>query len=64
MMNGDDMSVDAKTNEVLWVEKYRPQKIEDTILSPKLSKASKNLYKTIVYQTYCYLVAQVLAKLL
>ena len=30
------MTIDAKTNEVLWVEKYRPQKIEDTILSPKL----------------------------
>jgi len=39
MMNGDDMSVDAKTNEVLWVEKYRPQKIEDTILSPKLKQS-------------------------
>jgi len=30
------MTIDAKTNEVLWVEKYRPQRIEDTILSPKL----------------------------
>lgn len=32
------MSVDAKANEVLWVEKYRPQKIDDTIL-PEKTKA-------------------------
>jgi len=32
------MSVDAKSNEVLWVEKYRPQKINDTIL-PEKTKA-------------------------
>lgn len=32
------MSVQAKTNEVLWVEKYRPQTIEDTILSPKMKQ--------------------------
>jgi|TARA_B110000977_G_scaffold15056_1_gene18570 DNA polymerase III delta prime subunit len=30
------MSIDAKANEVLWVEKYRPQLIEDTILPSKL----------------------------
>jgi DNA polymerase III delta prime subunit len=30
--------VDAKSNEVLWVEKYRPQKINDTIL-PDTTKA-------------------------
>lgn len=40
-MNGDDMAIDAKTNEVLWVEKYRPQKIDDTILSPKLKTTFK-----------------------
>ena len=32
------MSIDAKANEVLWVEKYRPQKINDTIL-PENTKA-------------------------
>jgi|TARA_R110000796_G_scaffold31821_1_gene83989 DNA polymerase III delta prime subunit len=32
------MSIDAKANEVLWVEKYRPQKINDTIL-PEKTKA-------------------------
>jgi len=32
------MSIDAKANEVLWVEKYRPQRIEDTILPEKLKK--------------------------
>lgn len=32
------MSVDAKSNEVLWVERYRPQLIEDTIL-PEQTKA-------------------------
>jgi DNA polymerase III delta prime subunit len=41
MMNGDDMAIDAKTDEVLWVEKYRPQKVDDTILSPKLKKTFK-----------------------
>ncbi len=41
MMNGDDMAIDAKTNEVLWVEKYRPQKVDDTILSPKLKTTFK-----------------------
>jgi DNA polymerase III delta prime subunit len=30
------MSIEAKTNEVLWVERYRPQKIRDTILPEKL----------------------------
>ena len=30
--------VDAKSNEVLWVERYRPQKIDDTIL-PDTTKA-------------------------
>ena len=33
------MSIDAKSNEVLWVEKYRPQQIEDTIL-PAATKAA------------------------
>lgn len=32
------MSIDAKTNEVLWVERYRPQVIADTIL-PEKTKA-------------------------
>lgn len=32
------MSVEAKTNEVLWVERYRPQVIADTIL-PEKTKA-------------------------
>lgn len=41
MMNGDDMAIDAKTNEVLWVEKYRPQRVDDTILSPKLKTTFK-----------------------
>lgn len=40
-MNGDDMAIDAKTNEVLWVEKYRPQRVDDTILSPKLKTTFK-----------------------
>ena len=30
------MSIDAKANEVLWVERYRPQKIQDTILPEKM----------------------------
>ena len=29
------MSIDAKPNEVLWVERYRPQLIADTILPEK-----------------------------
>ena len=33
--------VDAKSNEVLWVEKYRPQKIDDTILPEKTKTAFK-----------------------
>ena len=33
------MSINAKANEVLWVEKYRPQKIDDTIL-PAATKAA------------------------
>lgn len=32
------MSVSAKQNEVLWVERYRPQLIEDTILPVKTKK--------------------------
>jgi DNA polymerase III delta prime subunit len=39
------MTIDAKTNEVLWVEKYRPQKIEDTILSPKLKATFQQFIK-------------------
>ena len=39
------MAIDAKTNEVLWVEKYRPQKIEDTILSPKLKSTFQQFIK-------------------
>ena len=35
------MAIDAKTNEVLWVEKYRPQRVDDTILSPKLKTTFK-----------------------
>ena len=27
--------IDAKSNEVLWVEKYRPQIVDDTILPDK-----------------------------
>ena len=38
---GDYMSIDAKANEVLWVEKYRPQKIDDTILPEKTKAAFK-----------------------
>lgn len=33
--------VDAKSNEVLWVEKYRPQRIDDTILPEKTKAAFK-----------------------
>ena len=33
------MSIDSKQDEVLWVEKYRPQVIEDTILPDKTKKA-------------------------
>ena len=39
------MTIDAKTNEVLWVEKYRPQKFEDTILSPKLKSTFQQFIK-------------------
>lgn len=35
------MSIDVKANEVLWVEKYRPQKIDDTILPEKTKAAFK-----------------------
>ena len=35
------MSIDAKINEVLWVEKYRPQRIDDTILPEKTKAAFK-----------------------
>jgi DNA polymerase III delta prime subunit len=31
--------IDAKANEVLWVEKYRPQKINDTILPDQMKEA-------------------------
>jgi len=30
--------IDSKVNEVLWVEKYRPQKIDDTILPEKMKE--------------------------
>ena len=36
--------VDSKSNEVLWVEKYRPQKIDDTILPAK----TKDIFKKFV----------------
>jgi DNA polymerase III delta prime subunit len=32
------MSIDAKSNEVLWVERYRPRLIEDTILPDQMKK--------------------------
>jgi DNA polymerase III delta prime subunit len=35
------MSIEAKLNEVLWVEKYRPQRIDDTILPEKTKTAFK-----------------------
>ena len=35
------MSIESKNDEVLWVEKYRPQKIEDTILSEQTKKIFK-----------------------
>ena len=35
------MSIDAKANEVLWVERYRPQCIDDTILPEKTKAAFK-----------------------
>ena len=35
------MSIDAKANEVLWVEKYRPMVIGDTILPEKTKAAFK-----------------------
>ena len=38
------MSIDAKTNEVLWVERYRPSKIDDTILP----QATKAMFKKFV----------------
>ena len=38
------MSIDAKANEVLCVEKYRPQKIDDTILPSK----TKAMFKKFV----------------
>ncbi len=37
-------NIDAKANEVLWVEKYRPQKIDDTILPEK----TKAMFKKFV----------------
>ena len=38
------MSIDAKANEVLWVERYRPQVIADTILPEK----TKAMFKKFV----------------
>ena len=35
------MSIESKSNEVLWVEKYRPQKINDTILPDQTKAAFK-----------------------
>jgi len=35
------MAIDVKANEVLWVEKYRPQRIDDTILPEKTKAAFK-----------------------
>lgn len=35
------MTMESKTNEVLWVERYRPQKIDDTILPEKTKAAFK-----------------------
>jgi DNA polymerase III delta prime subunit len=31
--------IDAKANEILWVEKYRPQKIDDTILPDQMKES-------------------------
>ena len=38
------MALDAKTEEVLWVERYRPKTIEDTILPQK----TKDVFKRFV----------------
>ena len=38
------MSIDAKSNEVLWVERYRPRLIEDTILPEQM----KNTFRKFV----------------
>lgn len=35
------MSIESKSNEVLWVEKYRPRKINDTILPEKTTAMFK-----------------------
>ena len=39
------MAVDAKSNEVLWVEKYRPQVIDDTILPEKMKQTFRKFVK-------------------
>ena len=39
------MSVDAKSNEVLWVERYRPQLIEDTILPEQMKQTFRQFVK-------------------
>lgn len=39
------MSIDAKANEVLWVEKYRPQRIADTILPEKMKQTFRKFVK-------------------
>ena len=39
------MMISAKTNEVLWVEKYRPQIIEDTILPDQMKETFRKFVK-------------------
>ena len=39
------MTVQSKTNEVLWVEKYRPQCIEDTILPDQMKETFRKFVK-------------------
>ena len=37
--------IDSKSNEVLWVEKYRPQIIEDTILPDQMKETFRKFVK-------------------
>lgn len=58
------MALDIKADEILWVQKYRPQKVADTILPEKTKKIFQKFVDEQNIPIFCFPVLQGLVKLL